>query len=341
MKDEALRALVEDRWSALEVEQASGERRLRVSHLPVVAHQGPLAVAVDYEGHRHVLVPINSNRKIRPGLNGPALQLQKRPLEDESTYQMYADLACLRGDLNDLFTELCVDVLGAARELPDNPSKALYRALDRWKALIRSEGEPLGPEQLAGLFGELSVLNQLLAKDPSAHRFWHGPEKNRHDFASGSIAVEVKASAAGEGRRPRIHGLDQLEAPEGGTLFLAWFRLQRTHAQGAGIAFPEVITEALRLCDDEGALLDLLSAVGFRLSDAERYRDVRFVITEERWYPVDADFPKLTNQALVAAGVPVSALDVEYSIDLSGEVPSPLSPDERSRVIDSLIQETS
>lgn len=326
MKDAALRALVEDHWSALEAEQASGERRLRVSHLPVVAHQGPLAVAVDYEGHRHVLVPINAKRKIRPGLDGPALQLRKRPLEGDNSYQTYADLACLRDDLNDLFTELCVDVLGVARELPDNPSKALYRALDRWKALIRSEGAPLGPEQLVGLFGELTVLNRLLAKDSSAHRLWHGPERYQHDFTSASIAVEVKASTSGEGRRPRIHGLDQLEAPEDGSLFLAWFRLQRTQVQSAGISFPEMIAEALRLCDDEGALLDLLAAVGFRLSDAELYRDVRFLIAEERWYSVDADFPKLTKRGLVEAGVPVSALDVEYNIDLSGETLHPLRP---------------
>ncbi|NEB74378.1 PD-(D/E)XK motif protein [Streptomyces sp. SID14478] len=340
MSENSLRELVEGRWTALEAEHASDERGLRVSQLPVVADQGPLAVAVDYQGHRHVLVPIHANRKIRPGLNGPALQLRKRPLEDADSYQTYADLACLRDDLNDLFTELCVDVLGAAREIPDNPSKALYRALDRWKALLRTEGEPLGPEQLAGLFGELTVLNRLLEKDPSAHRFWHGPERHRHDFSSGSLAVEVKSSAAGDGRRPRIHGLDQLDAPEGGSLFLAWFRLQRTHAPGTGLSFLDVITRALRLCDDESAFLDLLAAVGYSPADADRYRDVRFLIDEERWYKVDADFPKLTYRGLVSAGVPVSALDVEYTIDLSGETPAPLIPDEISRTVDNLIQES-
>lgn len=100
-----------------------------------------------------------------------------------------------------------------------------------------------------------------------------------------------------------------------------------------------MIAEALRLCDDEGALLDLLAAVGFRLSDAELYRDVRFLIAEERWYSVDADFPKLTKRGLVEAGVPVSALDVEYNIDLSGETPPPLTSDELSRAIEDLIQE--
>ncbi|MBT2508108.1 PD-(D/E)XK motif protein [Streptomyces sp. ISL-98] len=340
MNDDALRRLVDERWTALEAEQTTGDRRLRVSQLPVVVESGPLAVAIDHDGHRHVLVPIHSHRKVRPGLDGPVLRLRKQALEDEETYQTYADLACLRDDLSDLFTELCVDVLDAAHELPENPVKALYRVLDRWKALFRTQGTGLGPDQLAGLFGELTVLNRLLEQDPSAYRLWRGPEGHRHDFSAGTTAVEVKSSTASEGRRPRIHGLDQLEVPEGGTLCLAWFRLHRTAVSSAGTAFVEAVGEALRLCDDEGALLDLLAGAGYRPSDADLYHDVRFVISEERWYRVVPGFPGLTGQELSAAGVPVSVLDVEYTIDLSGEAPAPLSPGQVSEMIDSLILES-
>jgi hypothetical protein len=340
MKEDALRKLVEDRWTALDAEKITGERSLRVSQLPVVSDGGSLAVAVDHSGHRHVLVPIHAHRKVRPGLDGPVLRLRKRALEDEETYQTYADLACLRSDLDDLFTELCVDVLGAIEELSTNPVKALYRVLDRWKALFQAQGIPLGPEQLAGLFGELTVLNRLLAKDPSAHRLWLGPEGHRHDFTGGTTAVEVKATTTSEGRRPRIHGLDQLEVPEGGNLCLAWFRLQRVSGNVAGIAFVDLVEQTLRLCDDEGAVLNLLGVVGYRSTDSDRYHDVRFAISEERWYRVGPGFPGLTGQALVEAGVPVSILDVEYTIDLSGEAPAPLSSDHVSQVIESMIQES-
>ncbi|XUL88392.1 PD-(D/E)XK motif protein [Streptomyces galilaeus] len=340
MKEDALRKLVEDRWTALHAEPITGERSLRVSQLPVVGDSGSLAVAVDRSGHRHVLVPIHAHRKVRPGLDGPVLSLRKRALEDEETYQTYADLACMRNDLDDLFTELCVDVLGAVEELPDNPIKALYRVLDRWRALFQAQGVPLGPEQLAGLFGELTVLNRLLATDPSAHRLWRGPEGHHHDFTGGATAVEVKASTTREGRRPRIHGLDQLDVPEGGNLLLAWFRLQRTSGTVAGIAFVDLVEQALRLCDDEGALLNLLATVGYRPADSDLYHDVRFVISEERWYRVGPDFPGLTGRALVDAGVPVSILDVEYTIDLSGETPAPLPSDQVPQLIEGLIRES-
>ncbi|GAB2904954.1 PD-(D/E)XK motif protein [Streptomyces heilongjiangensis] len=340
MNKDALRRLVEERWTALEAERTTGERRLRVSQLPVDGDQGPLVVGVDHGGHRHLLVPVTSHRKIRPGLDGPVLLLRKRALEDEDSYQTYADLACLRDDLSDLFTELCVDVLEAATGLPENPLKALYRVLDRWKALFQTQEAPLGPEQLAGLFGELILLNRLLERDSSAHRVWRGPEGHRHDFSTGGTAVEVKASTASEGRRPQIHGLDQLEAPDGGELFLLWLRLQRTTVSGSGAGVVELVNRMLRLCDDEGALLELLAQVGYRPADADRYHDARFVIGEEQWYCVGPGFPGLTNAALVAAGVPISIMDVEYTIDLSGETPEPMAPGEVSRVMNGLIQES-
>ncbi|WP_427167077.1 PD-(D/E)XK motif protein [Streptomyces sp. C1-1] len=340
MNKDALRKLVEDRWTALAAEQTKGERSLRITQLPANGSSGDLAVAVDHHGHRHLLVPIHAHRKVRPGLDGPVLRLDKRALEDEETYQTYADLACLRTDLNDLFTELCVDVLGTARELPGNPVKAMYRVLDRWKALFRAQGTLLGPDQLTGMYGELLVLRRLLEEDSSAHRLWRGPEGHRHDFTAGKTAVEVKATTASEGRRPRIHGLDQLEAPQGGTLCLAWFRLQRTAGNEAGAGFVDLIEETLRLCDDERALLDLLAAAGYNPSDADRYHDVRFVISEERWYSVDADFPGLTSRELGEAGLPVSILDVEYSIDLSGETPASLPTEEVAHLIKRMIEES-
>ncbi|MET7390166.1 PD-(D/E)XK motif protein [Streptomyces sp. NPDC005529] len=339
MSDEALRSLIEERWTALEAEQPKSERHLRVAQLPIATTADPLSVAVDHAGHRHLLLPIHSHRKVRPGLDGPVLTLRRRALEDEETYQAYADLACLRDDLSDLFTDLCVDVLDAIAALPENPVKALYRVLDRWKALFKTQSAPLGPDQLAGLFGELLILARILEEDPSASRLWRGPHGHRHDFSNGATAVEVKASVENEGRRPRIHGLDQLDPPQSGTLWLAWFRLRRTPGDSSTTGFLELVRRALELCDDESALLELFARAGYHLSDTDRYRDVHFAVSEERWYRVDPNFPGLTRRTLSAAGVPVSAIDVEYTIDLSGETPAPLPPVQVPRILDDLIKE--
>jgi hypothetical protein len=334
----AERELIERRWNELEAERASGERRVRVADLPVDTVNGPLAVAVDHDGHRHVLVPIPSRQKVRGGLDGPVLRLRKRVLEDEDTYQTYADLGCLHADVDDLFTILCAEVLQTTRALPDNPIKALYRVLDRWKALFRPHSTPLGIEQVAGLFGELTVLIRLLEEDPSAHSLWRGPSGHHHDFSTGIAAVEVKASTGGEGRHLRIHGLDQLETPPRGTLRVASYRLER-HA-GSGRDLVELVERALHLCDDERAVLELLARAGYHSADSDHYRDIRFSVAEERWYAVDAAFPKLTSNDLATAGIPIAVLDVAYTIDLSTEPPNPIGQDRVTEYLTSMLRES-
>jgi hypothetical protein len=335
----ALRDLIDQHWRELDTERTSGPHKLRVSELPVDTANGRIVAAVDHQGHRHVLVPISSHQIVRRGLDGPVLLLRKRPLADEHTYQSYADLSCLRADLNDLFTALCADVLKTTESVPDNPIKALYRVLDRWKALFQAKGAPLGPEQISGLFGELTVLVRLLEKDTSAHRLWKGPSGHRHDFATDTHAVEVKASTSVEGRRMRIHGIDQMEAPADGTLQLVWFRLQRASGKGEGLV--ELVDRAVQLCDDDSALLGLLAEAGYRSSDIDHYRDVRFGIEEERWYEVDATLPKLTSNDLIAAGIPLTVLDVDYTIDLSTEPPTPLDLDRVNEHLTTLIRDSS
>jgi hypothetical protein len=337
---EDFRRLVEEHWIALATQPATGERRLRVSQLPITTDQGPMAAAVDHEGHRHLLVPIDSHRKIRSGLDGPVLQLRKRPLEDEDTYQTFADLVCLRKDLNDLFTGLCVDVLSTVERLPGNPVKALYRVLDRWKSLFQAQTPTLGPEQLLGIFAELLVLSELLRRDPSAHRLWLGPRGHRHDFSTGTVAIEVKAGADGKGRKPRIHGLAQLEVPVDGLLNPAWFSLNRVTTQDAGTGFIDLVEQVLHSCDDEGAVIGLLAEAGYSPLEDDRYRDVRFAVAEEKWFHVGLGFPGLTSSALAAAGLPVSVEDVEYTVDLSGDSPFALAQDDVPHVLDRIIRES-
>jgi hypothetical protein len=338
MIGDALRGLIGEHWRELEMQATSTPHTLRVSELPVESANGPLAAAVDHDGRRHLLVPIGTQKRIRRSLEGPALTLRKRSLEGEDFYQGYADLACVRIDLNDVFTGLCADVLRTTETLPENPIKALYIVLDRWKALLQTTGTPLSAEQLAGLFAELTVLKRLLEIDAGAHMLWSGPHGHRHDFTNATRAVEVKASIATEGRRVRIHGLDQLEPPEGGSLKLAFFRLERTLDYAEGLV--ELAKRTVHLCEDESALLALLAGAGFRIADSETYRDVRYAIVEERWYEVGSNFPKLVGHDLAAAGIPIAVLDVHYTIDLSSEPPTPMDDAQMNDHLAHMIQES-
>jgi hypothetical protein len=94
------------------------------------------------------------------------------------------------------------------------------------------------------------------------------------------------------------------------------------------------------LCDDEGAVIGLLAEAGYSPLEDDRYRDVRFAVTEEKWYQVGPGFPGLTSSALAAAGLPVSVEDVEYTVDLSGDSPFALTQDDVPHVLDRIIRES-
>ncbi|WP_055699333.1 PD-(D/E)XK motif protein [Streptomyces silaceus] len=346
MSDIFRRAL-EDGWRNLRLAPVSADNRLRTAPLPVTTARGPVLAAVDHEGHRHLLVPVAGNQHVQEIQDGQVLRLRKRPLEDEEVYQHYADLGCLRHDLDDVFTGLCDDILremhrlGEDERTPPSPRalKALHRVLDRWRALFRTSGRPLGPEQLAGLYGELHILLRLLAVNSSAHRLWTGPSGRPHDFTSGTDAVEVKTTT-GAALRIRVHGLRQLEPPEGGSLQLACLRVERAPEGGTGTSVVDLVGQALRLCDDESTLLGLLADVGYLTVDARRYLTPRFLVRDERWYAVAAGFPRITTADLAVAQVPGNVTDVEYTVDLTVPTPSPLPMTEVERHLATMLGES-
>lgn len=333
-----LKKVLDDQWRRLERRSTVNASVVAVSDLPVPTPNGPLAAGLDSEGNRHLLVPIGAHQIVRKGLNGPVLRLSKRSLEHDGRVQDFADLACLRRDLNDIFATLCADILVATEESPENPVKVLHRILDRWRALFLNPGPPLGTQQLAGLFGELVVLELLLEHDSGAIRSWKGPSGYRHDFATDSGALEVKTSTSPSGRAVRIHGLDQLEPPLDGVLGLVWLRLD-ADAKG-GIGFLELIKRVLDLSDDESEILTRLAAVGYRAADNDHYAPSRYSINENRWYNVDIAFPRLTTVDLAAAAISTNVRNVEYTIDLSGESPAPMEINDVERYIKAMLEES-
>lgn len=333
-----LKEVLDDQWRRLARHPRSDASVVTVAELPVPTPNGALAAALDSEGNRHLLLPIGAHQSVRRGLNGPVLKLSKRTLEHDSSLQDYADLACLRPDLNDIFATLCADILLATDRTPDNPVKVLHRILDRWRALFLNPGPPLGPEQLTGLFGELVVLEQLLEYDSGAARLWKGPSGHRHDFATDSGALEVKTSTAVSGRDVRIHGLEQLEPPIDGVLGLVWLRMEL--GTQSGIGFLDLIKRVLDLADDESDILIRLASAGYRAADNDHYAHTRFIINEQRWYSVDIAFPRLTTVDMAAASISTSVRDVDYTIDLSGESPVPMGTDDVERHLARMLEES-
>ena len=307
---ESLRHLLRDHWNALAAKPIGSARSMRVATLPVKGVGGPICAALDLNNGRHLLIPIGVNESA-PSEPQSNLQWRERGLEEDGRYVRFADLSCDRSDLVDVFNGLCGDVLVAIEGTPSRPLKAARAVVARWRALFATAPASLGAGQLAGLFGELLVLLRLLQSHGGATQLWTGPSGHRHDFTAAGRSIEVKTSQATEGRRIRVHGLDQLEQPAGAGLDLVWFRVER-HATGRSVA--ELVDELLSAADDEHGVLTRLAMAGYLVADQRQYAEIRFRVVEECWFEVDEAFPRIVPASFVGLVPPVT--DVHYTIDL-------------------------
>jgi hypothetical protein len=253
-----------------------------------------------------------SRHSLQEVLDGDAVVLRRRALEDEHVYQQYASLELVDERLTDLFTALCVEVAERVAATPDRAVAALRDALKDWRALLAGGRQVLTSSALAGLFGELHQLRSMLAHDPGAVAFWTGPTGSAQDFHRGRHAVEVKTTTAPEGRTVRIHGADQLDVSPPGRLLLRWFRVRGDQ----GTSVPELVEDILQRTDDTTAFRSLLHKIGYHETDREIYARRRFEILEHRTYEVGAGFPRITTAGLTGDAVLGGVGPIEYTVDL-------------------------
>jgi hypothetical protein len=190
-----------------------------------------------------------------------------------------------------------------------------------------------------GLYGETLILKRMLAIDPlHSVEAWTGPTGARHDFQRGAQTLEVKSSTARRGRPMVIHGLDQLEPAPNTILYLWWLRLEVSVGRGQSLRslVAEVLDSCLRRADLEQKLLK----AGYELGQPQLYESPLFTQIEARLYIVDATFPTLTHNHLIAGDLPQGVVAVSYEINVSGDNPSALTPAQEERLLESLAHQS-
>lgn len=217
----------------------------------------------------------------------------------------------------DLFQGLCRTLATALAYASDSAS-ALAIALAhirRWKTFFSGRGaQHLSPEEVRGLFAELTFLMELLGRIPSptaAIGAWLGLEKSHQDFIFGNTAVEIKSLSGTERNAVRISSEDQLESLND-ALFLRIYRLSSL----AGTTGAHSLNELVSTLQDTLAANDSLDALNRKLSKSgyaplPEYDEPRFVVTEVRTFRVEHDFPRLIRSTL-----PIGITKVVYDIKL-------------------------
>lgn len=192
-------------------------------------------------------------------------------------------------------------------------------ALTNLRAILAARRR-LSPDQQLGLIGELLVVRRFLAagSEDEVFDWWLGPDAEQHDLALPDHDVEIKTTVA-ERRSHVIHGVGQLQPNPGRALWL--LSIQVTRAGGAeGFSLSSLVDDVRdRVSNKRERLAEHLAGAGWRVDDADLYRDRYILRSHPAAYLVDADFPALTPERL-AAVVPhpelVSA--VSYRVDVTG-----------------------
>lgn len=301
-------------------------RELQARELEAPQVEGRSAfVAIDWEGHRHLLVPVQGDVHPPPNDRGAGIRVTTRDLVDGGETRRFLDVSCLKPHLHGLFDVVASDILSACAESTlELAPVACHGVLEQWRELLEEVAAGhIATSILAGAWGELWFVRELLDRGAAWSDLWTGPTGAVHDIEGpGGAHLEVKATIARGALIAEIHGIGQLDVPAGGSLLLGVLRLARDERAGQSFA------DLVRACAASGAshadLLALLALLGIT-SSAPEYEGARFVVTEKRLYRVDEDFPRLAPSSLVAGTLPDAIINVSYQLDLTTDSPAALS----------------
>lgn len=216
-------------------------------------------------------------------------------------------------NLIDVFLELFKDIYYTLDMQRGNSIEICYQRWSLWKELFsNTKKDVLTEYQIRGLLAELYFLNSYLKNRYGLKRSilsWGGSDYNKKDFEIEKIWYEIKSTLTGSGRI-KISSLEQLESEMKGYLVIVVFE-KSTSQNTSSISLNSLVQKIIDSID-EPQLVDIffnkLNKQNY--SFRKEYDNFNYIICENNFYLVDANFPKLTH-----ANVPLGVIQCEYSLD--------------------------
>lgn len=285
---------------------------------------GGLYIGIDGDGYRHLLLPLNHENEAYRDERSRGLLVQGKLIElnNEPERKAFLDVMCTASNGHSGMNLCSSDIV---REVAagDSSLTAVRKTLDKWRRFWGGvTSAVLSDDAVKGLFGELWFLVFWVLPRGTRHvTNWVGPGGSRHDFEWNTLSVEVKTTTSIRGHIHTINGLDQLQAPENGPLYLYSLRLRRE--QGAANSVPVLIDGIQNALQGEPWLFDSfnskLALAGYSPVHRDYYAELRFRVVEERLFRVEDPFPRLTNSNFTQ-GLPQGIESLNYDVNLSGIV---------------------
>lgn len=271
----------------------------------------PVRLAVDRDGHRHVMVPAEAE-KIPPDQRQHVLAMKQATYSFDSVPTSYLDIECGDTDLNAEFDDVVLDVLDGL-EGSSSPAVDAAATIGRWRRLFRAGmRRSLSEQQRIGLFAELALLKELLALQADLPAsVWTGPDRQPHDLELALGCIEVKGLGKSSSSIT-IHGLDQLDTHDEKPLHLTLVTLA---VDESGVTTNELVEQLKGAFADGAGFVAQLAKTGWTADDPLS-AVTSYVIESIAVVHVDALTPRLTRSSLVAE-LPQGVDDVRYAVAVS------------------------
>lgn len=279
-------------WHEIECSGIPDAGKWRIRRLPFESKERPLLLAVDEVSERHLLVPVASEAvptNTRSPLSVSADRFHFSDFKGELVGR-FIDIHCARPSLNSQFDYVIDDVLSAADGCDDSANAALD-TVNMWRRLFMNlaTAPTLSYQEKIAVFGELTVLEELLEEDPGFQpEWWTGPDSQPHDFETDRCSIEVK-TVGKESRTITIHGLAQLAPTDDKPLYLI---VRTIEEDPEGRTLAELLESVLASRDTGTVIRDRAAQLG--ISTTCQHPE-RFQVKSTLIGTVGNSFPRLTQ----------------------------------------------
>lgn len=308
-------------WIILEASHPIGQNLN--SRRAIADPESRLLCAVDSNQKRHLLIPLETGEEGYDDRNSRGLAVVTQDLRIQGySLNTYIDITCRDPSGYVIFDLIAFEIATEITKKQRSPSEIVQMVIKKWRRFWgQSPHSILSFENQIGLFAEIWFMSFWLIPNVGAGEAllrWKGQSGSRHDFEWLGRSVEVKATMSKRGKIHKIHGIDQLDPPENGELFL--FSLSLREEAGAGNTLPGLVATCRHLIESDLDLLDLFEAnlfsAGYSPLHENEYANNHFRIADESLFSVNEDFPRLTDEIFMG-GIPVGVERVDYEINLN------------------------
>lgn len=253
----------------------------------------------------------------KPRIKGLSVALKSLEKLPDSDVTLLLELQ--QNEAVDVFSvfvaRVCEELDGITK--PELAVKAVITLIEKWKEFFAGGSDILSDERLTGLYGELYILQYFSTSGVDvgkAIKAWTGSKKTSQDYEFGSVAVEVKSTAAVDASKVNITNSRQLDDTGLEHLFLSHVLLDARQGEENTLSkLIDSIRQSIQKYSPETSLdfEEKLLAAGYQDKHAEQYSNRTYSERELVFYNVIEGFPRL-----LVDNLPVGVTKVSYEIAL-------------------------